>query len=176
MTGGEIEKCYERIASMNINIDRLKSGSKKACKIMEPLVKEIKEILSQRRNSRLNIEQELANSMDMVDATNIRNEGEGKGEVLKFGDKVTMKRRVRHSQVKGVVNSLYFDEIDGIVKYDVTPNNGATYLEVSEFELVKSTRDDFSRAKQKESDVKNLDSLTTKKKVQTDRLADLSRL
>ena len=65
---------------MNMNIDRLKSGAKKASKILEPLVREIKEILSQRRNSRLNVDQELANDMELVDASKIRKEGEG--EVL----------------------------------------------------------------------------------------------
>ena len=58
-----------------------------------------------------------------------------------------MKRRVRYSQVQGVVTSVYFDEIDGTVKYNITPNNGTTHLNVSEFELVKSARDDLSRAK-----------------------------
>ena len=73
--------------------------------------------------------------------------------MLQFGDKVTIKRRVRNSQVKGVVTSVYFDEIDGAVKYDIAPTNGATHLKDSEFKLVKSAGDDFSRAKQKESDM-----------------------
>ena len=70
--------------------------------------------------------------------------------MLQFGDKDTVKIRVRHSQVQGVVSSVYFDkidEIDGTVKYNITPNNGTTHLNVSEFELVKSARDDLSRAK-----------------------------
>ena len=174
VTGGEIKKCYERISSMNINIDRLKSGAKNASIIVEPLVREIKERLSQRRNSRLNVEQELANSMEMVDASKIRKEGEG--EVLLFGDKVTMKRRVRHSQVQGVVTCVYFNEVDGTVQYDITPSNGANHLNVSEFELVKSAGGDLTRVQRKETDMRNLDLLTAKNKFQTDRLADLSRL
>ena len=85
--------------------------------------------------------------------------------MLLFGDKVTMKRRVRHSQVQGVVTSVCLNEIDGTVQYDIAPNNGATHLNISEFELVKSAGDDLTRVQRKETDMRNLHLLTAKHKV-----------
>ena len=80
---------------------------------------------------------ELADSMQLYDNEKIRIDEEG--EVLNFGDRVTMKRRVVHYQVKGVVTGVHVNVFDGTIKYDVTPDQGQPHHGISKFELVKSS-------------------------------------
>ena len=75
---------------------------------------------------------------------------------LVFGEKSTMKRRIGRNQVKGVVTCMYQNHSDGSIQYDIAPTQGASHLRVSEFDVVKSAGDTYSRATQKDIDQANL--------------------
>ena len=174
VTGTEIEKIVVRISSLHLNIDRVKKHAVKANTIVQPLADKIKIKIDNAKDAQDDYSINLANCMEVVERARARKAEEG--DVLEFGDKVVMKRRVGRHHVKGVVTSIHFNELDGTVSYDVTPIQGACHNNVSEFDLVKAVSETFSRARQQDENKVNLNACDLKKDIQQARLSDLPRL
>ena len=174
VTGTEIEKIVHRISSLHLNIDRVKKHAVKANTIIQPLVDDIKINIDNAKIAQDITNINLANCMELVERARIKNAEEG--NVLEFGDKVVMKRRVGRHHVKGVITSVHCNELDGTVSYDVTPTQGACHNNVSEFDLDKAVSEAFSRATQQDQNKVNLNACDLKKGVQQASLSDLPRL
>ena len=104
---------------------------------------------------------------------NVRGRNDEEGAILNFGAMVTMNRRVGRHQVKGVLG-VHVNELDGTVKYDVAPSQGAVHTGISEFDLVKSA--EGRRASQNIIDLNNLNANTERKHLQDIRLSNMERL
>ena len=61
-----------------------------------------------------------------------------------------MKRRVRRSNMKGVITAVHLNNCNGTVSYDITPSQGVPHIDVSEFDIVKSASATLRRATQSE--------------------------
>ena len=125
VTGTE-KKIADRITYHDINVGRLKKNANNAPLLVDPLVNEINSRLTEATRLKYEKMLELTNTMELYN--NVKQRKDEEGSILVFGDKVTMKRRVGCSQVKGFITGVYVHKLDGTMKYDVTPNEGACHL------------------------------------------------
>ena len=168
VTGMEIQKLTSAITDTNLNIDRVI----KACTQAEEIVRSAfgrKNAIIEEKKDNLNITlNKLADKISDIEQLRVRTIEEGRQ--LSIDDKVTLRRRNNHSQVRGTVTHVHTTE-NGEVTYNIKPDQGADFLNYSEFLLVKSSTK--RRALQKKDDLQNLETLDDKKIIQTQRIVDL---
>ena len=114
----------------------------------------------------------LGNRIHQYD--NERGRSDEEGTILNVGAMVAMSRRVYIYQVKWVLTCVHVIELDGKVKYDVMPSQGASHAEIPEFDLVKSA--EWTRSSQNSIDLNNSNANTEIKYAQDIRLINMERL
>ena len=136
VTGMEIQKLTSAITDTNLNID----GVIKACTQAEEIVRSAfgrKNAIIEEKKDNLNITlNKLADKISDIEQLRVRTIEEG--VQLSIDDRVTLKRRNNHSQVRGTVTHVHTTE-NGEVTYNIKPDQGADFLNYSEFLLVKSS-------------------------------------
>ena len=104
--------------------------------MIELLVNEINGRLTEAIGSKDEMFLDLGNRMQQCD--NERGRSDEEVPILNFGSMVTMDIRVGCHQENGVLMRVRVNELNGTVKYDVEPIQGAAHAGILEFDLAKS--------------------------------------